>query len=64
MKFAEVTFLTPIWFIIFTVVRIWPQATITQASAASFGWPTAFRPLRNGGTAGSVVSNPSDEAMP
>ena len=64
VKFAEVTLLTPIWFISFTVVRIWPQATITQASAASFGCPTSVRPLTNGGTAGSVVSKPSDEAMP
>ena len=32
VNFAAVSFETPIWFIIFTVVRIWPHATITQAS--------------------------------
>src|SRR4249919_147057 len=64
VNFAAVRFFTPILFIIFTVVRIWPQATITQASAASFGCPTRVRPLTKGFTAGSVVSKPSDEAIP
>ena len=64
VKFADVTLLTPILFISLTVVRIWPQATITQASAASFGCPTSFSPLTNGATPGSVVSKPSEEAMP
>ena len=40
VNFAAVSFATPIWFIIFTVVRIWPQETITQASAASFVCPS------------------------
>src|SRR4051794_24512777 len=64
VNLADVRFLTPMRFISFTVVRIWPQATITHASAASLGWPTAVRPRMNGGTAGSVVSKPSDEAIP
>src|SRR5689334_7308500 len=64
VKLADVMWAGPSWFISLAVVRIWPQATITQASDESFGCPTAFRPLMNGATAGSVLSAPSDDAMP
>src|SRR5262245_21062762 len=61
---AGVILVAPIWFISLTVVSTWPHATMTHASAASFGCPTSVRPRTNGFAAGSVLSPASVDAIP